>query len=109
MNLNIQGHHVDLTDALRSHISDKLEKISRHMDDLINMDVILTVDNSIRHKAEANLHVSGATFHAESTKDDMYTAIDGMVDKLDKQVCKFNAKRHDHHANEAHKIGLSMQ
>lgn len=109
MNLNIQGHHVDLSDALRSHLSEKIEKLSRHMDGLINLDVILTVDNKINHKAEANLQVSGATLHAESTRDDMYAAIDGMVDKLDKQVCKFNAKRHDHHANEAHKTGLSMQ
>lgn len=109
MNLNIQGHHVDLSDALRSFVSSKLEKLSRHMDDLIDVNVILTVDNNIRHKAEATLHVSGATMFAEATKDDMYAAIDGLVDKLDRQVCKFNAKRHDHHSEEAHKTGLSLQ
>lgn len=108
MNLNIQGHHVDLTDALRGFVSGKMEKLSRHMDDLIDANVILSVDK-LRHKAEATLHVSGATLFAEATKDDMYAAIDGLIDKLDRQVCKFNGKRHDHHSNEAHKTGLSLQ
>ncbi len=108
MNLNIQGHHVDLTDSLRNYVSGKIERLERHMDGLLEINVILAVEK-LRHKAEATLHVSGANLFAESVEDDMYAAIDGLVDKLDRQVCKLNAKRHDHHYNEAHKTGLSLQ
>lgn len=108
MNLNIQGHHVDLTDALRSYVSGKIERLERHMDSLLDVNVILAVDKD-RHKAEAVLHVSGAKLFAESEQENMYAAIDNLVDKLDRQVCKLNAKRHDHHYNEAHKTGLSLQ
>ncbi len=108
MNLNIQGHHVDLTDALRDFISGKIERLSRHSDDLIEVNVILEVDKH-QHKAEATVQVSGATLFAENTKQDMYAAIDGLVDKLDRQINKHNGKRHDHHAEQAHKSGLSLQ
>ncbi len=109
MNLNIQGHHIDLTDALRDFISGKIERLSRHMDDLIDVNVILSV-NKHEHKAEARIHVRGADMFAEDIKqDDMYAAIDGMIDKLDRQINKYNGKRHDHHAQEAHKSGLSLQ
>lgn len=108
MNLSIQGHHLEVTDSLRSFISGKIERLSRHMDDLIDVDVILSV-SKLEHKAEAKLHVSGANMFAESTKQDMYAAIDGLVDKLDRQITKHNGKRHDHRAHEAHKSGLSLQ
>ena len=108
MNLNIQGHHVELTDALRNFISGKIERLSRHMDDLIDIDIILSVSKH-EHKAEGRIHVSGADMFAEDTKMDMYAAIDGLVDKLDRQINKHNGKRHDHHAQEAHKSGLSLQ
>lgn len=108
MNVNIQGHHVELTDALRDFISGKIERLSRHMDDLIDIDVILSV-NKHEHKAEARIHVSGADMFAENIEQDMYVAIDGLVDKLDRQINKHNGKRHDHHAHEAHKSSLSLQ
>ncbi len=108
MNLNIQGHHIDITDALRNFISGKIERLSRHMDDLIDVNVILSV-NKHEHKAEARIHVSGADMFAECIEQDMYVAIDGLIDKLDRQINKHNGKRHDHHQQEAHKSGLSLQ
>lgn len=108
MNLNIQGHHVDLTDSLKDFVSGKIERLSRHMDDLIDVNVILSV-NKLEHKAEARIHVSGADMFAENVEQDMYAAIDGLVDKLDRQIHKHNGKRHDHHAQEAHKSSLSLQ
>ncbi len=102
MNLNIQGHHVDLTDSLRNYVSGKIERLERHMDGLLEINVILAVEK-LRHKAEATLHVSGANLFAESVEDDMYAAIDGLVDKLDRQVRKHKEKRVDHHAREADK------
>ena len=59
MNLNISGHHLDLTDSLRTYVTQKLQRVERHFDHLIDANVILTVDK-LDHKAEATLHASGA-------------------------------------------------
>jgi putative sigma-54 modulation protein len=100
MNLQISGHHVDLTSALRDFVSSKMRRIERHFDHLIDASVILTVEK-LRHKAEATLHVRGATLHAEEVQEDMYAAIDRLIDKLDRQICKFKEKRKDHHVEDS--------
>lgn len=99
MNLNISGHHLDLTDSLRSYVTQKLQRVERHFDHLIDANVILTVDK-LDHKAEATLHASGANLHAEAVTDDMYAAIDQLIDKLDRQTVKHKERRRDHHARE---------
>lgn len=100
MNLNISGHHVEITDAMRSYINDKLHRVERHFESLIDAEVILHVEK-IRHRAEAKLNVSGTTLFAESTEDDMYKAIDTLIDKLDKQVLRYKEKLKDHHPHVA--------
>lgn len=101
MNLNISGHHVDLTPPLRDYVTLKLKRIERHFDHLINAEVVLTVEK-LRHKAEATVHASGADLHAEATVDDnMYAAIDSLIDKLDQQTRKHKEKIRDHHVREA--------
>jgi len=100
MNLSISGHHVEITDAMRSFITDKLQRVQRHFDQLIDAEVILHVEK-IRHRAEAKLNVSGTTLFAENTEDDMYKAIDGLMDKLDKQVLRYKEKLKDHHVHES--------
>ncbi|HUS24335.1 MAG TPA: ribosome-associated translation inhibitor RaiA [Candidatus Binatia bacterium] len=102
MNLNIAGHHLSLTDALRSYVSSKLARIERHFDHLIDASVILSVEKQ-RHKAEATVHTRGADLHAEAIEQDMYAAIDSLADKLDSQTRKFKEKIRDHHAKEVHK------
>ena len=102
MNLQISGHHVDVTDALRSFVSSKMRRIERHFDHLIDANVILTVEK-LQHKAEATLHVRGATLHAHEVQEDMYAAIDRLMDKLDRQICKFKEKRKDHHPEQGHR------
>lgn len=99
MNLNISGHHVEATAALREYVQTKFKRLERHFDHLINASVILSVEK-LRHKAEATLHSRGNDLHAESVQGDMYTAIDLLVDKLDKQTCKLKEKMRDHHARE---------
>jgi len=99
MNLNISGHHLDLTDSLRTYVTQKLQRVERHFDHLIDANVILTVDK-LDHKAEATLHASGANLHAEAVTDDMYAAIDQLIDKLDRQTVKHKERRRDHHARE---------
>ena len=95
MQLNITGRHVDISDALREFVSTKLKKLERHFDHITHAHVILTVDK-IHNKAEATLHSSGAELFAEADGENMYTAIDKMVDKLDRQLLKHKDKLQKH-------------
>ena len=87
MNLNLTGHHLEITPAIRDYVVAKLERITRHFDHVIDVNVVLSVDK-LRQKIEANLHISGKDIHAESIDPDMYAAIDALVDKLDRMVLK---------------------
>ncbi len=98
MNLNLTGRHLEITPAIRDHILNKLDKVKRHFDNVIDINVILSVDKLIQ-KAEANVHVSGKTIFAETEDGNLYVAIDALVDSLDRQVLKHKekhtARRHD--------------
>lgn len=97
MNLTISGHHLDLTTPLRDYVTAKLKRLERHFDHLLNADVILSVEK-LRHKAEATVHASGTDLHAEAVVDeDMYAAIDALIDKLDQQTRKHKEKLRNHH------------
>jgi len=91
MQINIGGHHVDVTPALREYVNTKLAKLQRHFDNITNIDVTLTVEKLI-HKAEASVHVAGADLFAASENNDMYAAIDDLTDKLDRQLIKHKEK-----------------
>lgn len=98
MNLTISGHHLEVTPAMRDYVADKLERVKRHFDHVINVSVIVQVEKLV-HKVEANLHVKGHDFHAHSEDDNMYAAIDTLADKLDRQIVKHKEKLSDsHHA-----------
>ena len=100
MQLNVTGHHIEVTAALRGYLEKKLERIARHFDQVIDVHCVLTVEK-LRQKAEATLHVSGNAIHADATEEDMYAAIDLLTDKLDRCVKKHKEKLSDHHAAEA--------
>ena len=102
MQLSVTGHHVEVTPALRGYVEKKLERIARHFEQVIDVHCVLTVEK-LRQKAEATLHVSGGSIHADATDGDMYAAIDALTDKLDRRVKKHKEKRGDHHASEAQK------
>ena len=102
MQLNLTGHHVVITAALRDYVDNKLERLQRHFDHLTDVHCILTVEK-LQHKAEATVHVSGGKLYADAIEDDMYAAIDGLIDKLDRQVKKHKEKLTDHHARDAQK------
>ena len=102
MQLNVSGHHVEVTDSLRGYVEQKIERIARHFDIVSSVHCILTVEK-LRHKAEAKVNFSGGTIYAETTEEDMYAAIDGLIDKLDRQVRKHKEKLSNHHAKEANK------
>jgi putative sigma-54 modulation protein len=102
MQLNVSGHHIEVTDALRGYVETKIEKIERHFDLVSDVSCVLTVEK-LRHKAEARVNVNGGTIYADNTEEDMYAAIDGLVDKLERRVRKYKEKLGDHRAKEAHK------
>jgi len=99
MQLSVSGHHVEVTDSLREFVESKIERLERHFDIVSAVHCILTVEK-LRHKAEAKVNVNGGTIFAESTEEDMYAAIDGLVDKLDRMVRKHKEKLVDHHARD---------
>jgi putative sigma-54 modulation protein len=99
MQINLTGHHVDITDSLRNYVSEKFERLERHFDHVTDVHVILSVEK-LRQKAEATVHLSGSTLFAVDTEEDMYVAIDGLADKLDRQIKKHKEKITDHHRAE---------
>ena len=99
MQLNITGHHVDMTDSLHNYVETKFERLERHFDHVTNVHVVLSVEKQ-RHKAEATLHMSGAEVFANAENEDMYAAIDALTDKLDRQIKKHKEKLTDHHRSE---------
>jgi len=102
MELTVTGHHIDVTNPLRDYVATKFGKLERHFDNMTDIHCVLTVEKLV-HKAEATIHVGGATLHAEATNGDMYAAIDNLADKLDRQVRKHKEKVTDHHAREVEK------
>lgn len=103
MQLNITGHHVEVTDSLKTYIAEKLERLEKHFDHVNNVHVILSVEKQ-RQKSEATVNINGASLFADSTEEGMYAAIDSMADKLDRQIKKHKEKLKDHHRNEGSQI-----
>jgi len=95
MNLHISGHHVDVTLAMREYVTSKFTRITRHFDHVIDVNVILSVDK-LKHKVEANVHLSGKDIFVECDDANMYAAIDALVDKLDRQILKHKEKHAGH-------------
>lgn len=91
MNLNVSGHHLEVTPAIRSYVRSKLERVARHFDHVIDAHVILSVDK-LRQKAEVTLHLSGKDLHCQCEEADLYAAIDLLADKLDRQVLRHKGK-----------------
>lgn len=101
MNLTISGHHLEVTPALRSYVTSKLDRIKRHFDQVVDVKVLLTLENmkekELRQKAECNIHIKGIELFAESAHADLYAAVDELVDKLDRQVVRHKDRLQSHH------------
>ncbi len=102
MQITITGQHLDLTDALRSYVEEKFQKLSRHFANVIDVRVVLSVEKS-RQKAEVSMLVGGNQLHADAETDDMYAAIDALLDKIDRQVLRHKEKLKDHRKADADK------
>lgn len=103
MNLTISGHHLDVTPSLRTYVQSKLERITRHFDQVVGVKVLLSVEKQKekekRQRAECNIHVKGSDLFAESAHQDLYAAVDEMVDKLDRQVMRYKNRVQEYHSD----------
>ena len=95
MNINIAGHHVEVTPALHDYVTGKVERVIRHFDHVTSVHVVLSVQK-LKQKGEITLHVKGKDIYAEADDTDLYAAIDALIDKLDRQVLKYKEKVSDH-------------
>lgn len=96
MQIDITGHHVDITPALRDYTTEKMARLSRHFDKVSKMHVILSIEKLL-HRAEATVSANGDSLFANAEESDMYAAIDALIDKLDRQANKLKEKRIDQH------------
>jgi putative sigma-54 modulation protein len=92
MNLNLTGQHLEITPAIRDYVIAKLDRVTRHFDHVIDVNVVMSVDK-LRHKVEVNLHTRGKDIHVQAVEPDMYAAIDALADRLDRQVLKHKERR----------------
>jgi len=101
MNMTISGHHLEVTPALHNYVVNKLERVMRHFDQVVDVRVLLSVESSrekgLRQTAECSIHVPGSDLFAQSAKEDLYAAVDDLADKLDRHVVKHKTKVQDHH------------
>jgi putative sigma-54 modulation protein len=110
MNLTISGHHLEVSPALRDYVNAKLERVTRHFDQVVDIAVLLSVEKLAekerRQKAEVTLRVKGRDIFAEQTAEDLYAAIDQLMDKLDRQVVRHKDRQQDHHHVTPRRLGV---
>jgi len=107
MQIDITGHHVEVTPLLNKYIKEKVTRLKRHFDQVLNIHIILEVQKH-NHMAEASINVSGNHIFAEATGHDMYAAIDFLADKLDRQILKHKEKLRNHRRNEGNHRNIDM-
>ncbi|KII77617.1 ribosome hibernation promoting factor [Vibrio renipiscarius] len=95
MQINITGHHVDLTDSMQDYVNEKFQKLERFFDHINSAQVVLKVEK-LNQIAEATLHINQGEIHASADEESMYAAIDSLTDKLVRQLNKHKEKLHNH-------------
>jgi putative sigma-54 modulation protein len=110
MNLTISGHHLEVTPALREYVLAKLDRVTRHFDQVVDVNVLLTVEKlkekERRQKAEVTLHTKGKDIFVEQANEDMYAAIDQLMDKLDRQVVRHKDKLQSHNHGSGKRLDI---
>ncbi|HET9818120.1 MAG TPA: ribosome-associated translation inhibitor RaiA [Rhodanobacteraceae bacterium] len=97
MQIQVSGHQIEITPALRDYVDARRERLARRFDNLTSLNVVLEVEkNRLAHRAEGTLAAAGKVLHADAVNGDMYAAIDALFDKLDAQVRKHKDKRRTH-------------
>ena len=112
MNLTISGHHLEVTPSLREYVVTKLERVTRHFDQVVGITVLLSIEKlkekERRQRAEVTLHVKGKDIFVEHAHEDLYAAIDELMDKLDRQVCRHKDRVQNHHHAAAKRLSAAL-
>lgn len=108
MNLNITGRHLELTPAIRAYVKNKMARVARHFDNVIDTQVMLSIER-LKHTAEVTMHLRGKDIHCEATDENLYAAIDLLSDKIDRQVIKYKTKIQDHAHEPVKRQQLSLE
>jgi putative sigma-54 modulation protein len=112
MNLTISGHHLEITPSMREYVLTKLDRVTRHFEQVVDINVLLSFEKlkekERRQKAEVTLHVKGKDIFVETSHEDMYAAVDQLMDKLDRQVCRHKDKLQNHHHVAAKRLDASL-
>lgn len=95
MNLSISGRHLEVTPAIREYVLNKMARVARHFDNVIDTQVMLSIER-LKHTAEVTMHLRGKDIHCEASDENLYAAIDLLSDKIDRQVIKYKSKIQDH-------------
>lgn len=96
MQVDVTFRHVKSSKALRAYAEEKLEKAKKYLSEPITAHVVLEVERD-RHRARVDLSAHGATCQGEATTVDLYAAIDGVVDKIEKQLKRRKDRNGRHH------------
>ncbi|USQ14213.1 ribosome-associated translation inhibitor RaiA [Legionella lytica] len=95
MQIHITGHRMEVTPAIRTYAEEKFTKLEHHFDHITKINVIFDIEK-LRQIAEATIYVAGGELHASSESENLYAAIDALIDKLDRQLLKHKEKIRSH-------------
>lgn len=95
MNLSISGRHLEVTPAINAYVKNKMARVARHFDNVIDTQVVLSIER-LNHMAEVTMRLRGKDIHCEATDENLYAAIDLLADKIDRQVIKYKSKVQNH-------------
>ncbi len=101
MQLDVSGKNIEVSDSLHDYIREKVDRVNRHLDNILDAHVVLSVEK-YRNFAEININANGTKLHADAEDKDMYAAIDAMADKIDRQARRYQGKAKEHRRREAH-------
>ena len=92
MKVDITGRHIEITEPLRKFAMDRIDRLHRDADEIMEVHVVLTVEKHQRHEAEANVKTQHELHHVKEVSTDMYTSIAAVFDKIDKQLLRSKDK-----------------
>ncbi len=108
MNIIVNGRHLDLTPALKDYAEEKIKKFERYFSNITEAIVTLSIEK-YRHKAEVLLKANGVLIQAEGITGEIYSSIDEVVEKLDRQVKRYKEKLVSHRKGEGKSAGVLSQ
>lgn len=108
MQVSITGRHVELTDPLKNYVHDKLQHLKHSFDHVVDVHVVLSVEK-FRQRCEVNMQANGINIHGGHETEDMYASIDGVVDKLNRQLKRYRSKLHRHGSQHGKRTGREIK